>query len=163
MFYRRMILMCFLIMISPLNVYAISDERTQLAVWTNESIVATYTYNYKDFLARQREIATYFTAAAWIEYSKAFAKSKLLESVQKNSYDVSAVATMPPEIETIREGYWRAKMPLLVVYKNEHYQQKQYLEITLIFIRAKSGEGVRGFAITSLQTKEVTPVCKCPK
>lgn len=161
MMYQRIILLCFSLLILPLQGWADTGE-TQRAVWVNEAIVATYTYNYQNFLARQKEIATYFTASGWIAYTKAMTDSKLPESVQKNAYYVSAVATMPPQIKQLRDNTWQAIMPLLVVYKNPQYQQKQTLNITLEYTTAPSGQGVRGLAITSLQAKEAEPACQCP-
>ena len=139
-----------------------SMDNTQMAVWANEAIVATYTYNAQNLLSRQKEIAYYFTANGWISYTKALTDSKILEAVKKNNYEVSAVATLPPQIKLIQNNNWEAEMPLLVVYKNPQYQQKQHLMITLQFTTIPSGQGIRGLAITSLQAKPVTPFCECP-
>lgn len=159
MVYSRIILLCFSLLTLPMHAFAADD--TQLAVWANEAIVATYTYNYQTFLSRQKEIASYFTSNGWIAYSKALNDSKLPDAVKKNDYYVSAVATMPPQINMIRDNYWQAVMPLLVVYKNPQYQQTQTLEITIEFVTAPSGQGVRGFAMSSLQSKPIKPPCKC--
>jgi hypothetical protein len=140
--------------------FAVPDN-TQLAVWANEAIVATYSYDYKNFLLRQKEIAKYFTAQGWIAYSTALNAAKLPETVQKNSYFVSAVATLPPEIKVINSTQWQATMPLLVLYKNPQYQQTQQLLITIHFIPAPAGQGVRGLAIASLQAKVIEAPCKC--
>jgi hypothetical protein len=140
---------------------AAPPNNTQLAVWANEAIVATYTYNYKNFLQRQKEIAKYFTASGWIAYSTALNAAKLPKVVQENSFYVNAVATLPPEIKTISEQHWQADMPILVVYKNPQYQQRQHLNVSIHFIQAPSGQGVRGLAISSLQAKESKPSCKC--
>lgn len=161
MIYQRIILLCFSLLLLPIQAVAAASD-TQLAVWANEAIVETYTYDYQNFLARQKDIAVYFTAAGWIAYSKALHDSKLPDAVQKNNYYVSAVATLPPQIKMVSPNNWKAVMPLLVVYKNPQYQQKQTLEITLEFITAPPGQGVRGLAITSLNSKEVKPACRCP-
>ncbi|MDI9819543.1 DotI/IcmL family type IV secretion protein [Tatlockia sp. PL877] len=138
-----------------------TQDETQLAVWANEAIVATYSFNYKNFLPRQKEIAKYFTAGGWSAYSTALNASKLPQVVKENSYYVSAVATLPPEIKTIDASQWQATMPLLVVYKNPQYQQKQDLLVTIRFIQAPAGQGVRGLAIASLQAKVSQPPCRC--
>ncbi len=144
-----------------ISVQAAAPDNTQLAVWVNEAIVATYTYNYKNFLPRQKEIAKYFTASGWTDFSTAVTAAKLPEAVQTNSYYVSAVATLPPEVKALGPNQWQAKMPLLVVYQNPQYKQKQNLEVTIRFIQAPSGQGVRGFAITGLQSKVSEPPCIC--
>ncbi|WED42729.1 DotI/IcmL family type IV secretion protein [Legionella cardiaca] len=141
--------------------FAAAPDKTQLAVWANEAIVATYTFDYQNFLARQKEIAKYFSAAGWTAYSTALNASKLPETVKNNSYFVSAVATLPPEIKTINATQWQAIMPILVLYKNPQYQQKQNLLVTINFVPAPAGQGVRGLSIVSLQSKVTQPPCEC--
>lgn len=140
--------------------FAYADP-TALAVWVNEAIVATYTYDYTNFIARQREIARYFTAPGWTSYSTALNASKLPETIQQNKYYVSAVATMPPEVKSLGQGRWQAIMPLLVIYKNPQYQQKQSLQVTIDFGQTSRGQGIRGLAINSLQAKVSEPPCVC--
>jgi|SRR5580704_2399961 hypothetical protein len=137
-------------------------DRAQIAVWVNEAVVATYTFNYKTFIQQQKEIAKYYTSDGWIAYSKALNASKLPEAVQKNQYDVTAVATEPPRIVTLDPTHWQATMTLLVVYQNPQYQQKQHLKVVLSFSQAPEGEGVRGLSINSIQTTVITPPCQCP-
>lgn len=154
----RAIIIGLLCLTSSLQVCAATDN-TQLAVWANEAIIATFTYDYQNFLTRQKEIATYFTADGWIRYTKALQDANLPETVKANDYYVSAVATMPPEIKLLKEGTWQAIMPVLVVYKNPQNIQKQTLAITLTFV--KSSAGVRGLAVTNLQAAVLKTPCKC--
>jgi hypothetical protein len=147
-----------ILFICPLISFA---DNAQLAVWANEAIVATYTYSFNNFIQRQREIARYFTAQGWTSYSNALNASKLPETVNKNNYFVSAVATMPPEIKQLSQNQWQATMPLLVVYKNPQFQQKQTLEVTINFSQVPSSEGIRGLAINALQAKIIEPPCEC--
>lgn len=136
-------------------------DNTQLSVWVNEAIVATYSYDYKNYLERQRAIAKYFTAEGWTAYSAALNNSKLPEAVKTNAYAVSAVATLPPEIKLISTNHWQAVMPILVVYKNPQYQQKQILNVSIHFESVPAGQGVRGLSISSLQAKISEPPCQC--
>lgn len=132
-----------------------------LSIWVNEAIVATYTYDYKDFLSQQRVIANYYTATGWANYSTAFLKSGIPEAVKKNLYYVSAVATNPPEIKSIGSNKWQAIMPVLVSYKNPQYQQKQTLQITIIFSATPSDPNIRGLAIEAFETTPLTPTYHC--
>lgn len=138
-----------------------APDRAQLAVWANEAIIATYTFNYKTFLQDQKEIAKYYSSVGWIAYNKALNDSKLPEAVQKNQYDVTAVATHPPRLVTLDPTHWQAVMPILVVYQNPQYQQQQNLNVVLRFSTAPSGQGVRGFNVESIQTKVISPPCHC--
>ncbi|HAT8177943.1 TPA: type IV secretion protein IcmL [Legionella pneumophila] len=149
-----------LISITTKLTYA-GPDRTQLAVWANEAIIATYTFDYKNFMQQQKEIAKYFSADGWIAYSKALNQSKLPEAVQKNAYFVNAVATEPPKLITLDPTHWQAIMPILVVYKNPQYVQKQNLKVILGFTVASPGQGVRGFSVTSLQSTPISPPCQC--
>jgi hypothetical protein len=136
-------------------------DQAAMAVWVNEAIVATYSYNYKTYLQDQKKIAKYFTADAWIAYTKALNDSKLPESVQSNMYFVSAVPTEPPVITPIDATHWKAIMNVLVVFQNPQYKQHQNLKVTLEFGIAPSDQGVRGYTITSLQTLPTKPPCQC--
>lgn len=151
----------FFVLLSPLN-FATPD-RTQLAVWANEAIIATYSYDYKNFLEQQKEIAKYFTSEGWIAYTKALNESKLLETVKNNEYQVSSVATNPPKIITLDPTHWQATMPILVVYKNTKNQQQQTLKVIIGFSEAPAGQGVRGLSISSLKSTVSEPLCQCKK
>ncbi len=159
---RRLMTLCFLALsLNSAQLFAL-PEPTQLSVWANEAVVATYTYDYQNFITQQRNIAKYFTASGWTGYSAALNTSQLPQMIQKNSYVVSAVALLPVELKTIDTNHWQAKMPLLVVYKNPQYQQKQTLDVTIQFTTAPSGQGVRGLAITNLVSKVTKNPCQCP-
>ena len=158
--FKTSLLLCVFFLLSKSLMAA--SYSVPLAVWANEAIVATYTFTHQDFLKRQKEIAKYFTSEGWINYTKALQQSGLPESVKQNQYDVSAVATSPPEIKKLSEDTWQAVMPLLVIYKNPQYLQKQTLQVTILFTEVPKGQGVRGMAISSLKSKIKQPACRCP-
>lgn len=135
-------------------------SNSQLTVWVSEAVVSTYTFDFENFLKQQKEIAKYFTADGWINYTKAFEASKLPEMVKKHSYYVSSVPLFPPVIKQISEQEWQASIPILVVYQNPEYKQKQTLKVTINFIKA-SNEGVNGFAIISLISTVTEAPCQC--
>lgn len=138
-----------------------SPEQAPLSVWVNEAIVATYSYGYKNYLEDQKKIAKYFTTDGWIAYSNALNASKLPDAVQKNLYQLSAVATQPPIITNLDPTHWKATMNLLVIYQNPQYQQRQNLKVAISFMQAPSGQGVRGYSITSLHATAIKPPCQC--
>ena len=159
--FSRSLTLCFLtLFLNPTRLLAQPDA-TQLSVWANEAVVATYTYDYQNFITQQRNIAKYFTADGWTGYSAALNTAQLPQMVQKNSYFVSSVALLPIKLTTVDAQHWQAKMPLLVLYKNPQYQQKQTLDVTIQFTTAPSGQGVRGLAITSLKSEVTTKPCQC--
>ncbi|MBA2649771.1 MAG: DotI/IcmL/TraM family protein [Legionella sp.] len=146
--------------------YAITDAHSapsaiELSVWANEAIVTTYSFDYSNYLNAQKNMAQYFTGEGWIAYFEALNNSKILDSVKKNAYTVSAVATLPPKIIFLDPTHWQAFMPVLVVYKNATYQQQQHLTVTLNLTKAPADQGVRGMAISSFKSLVTAPPCEC--
>ncbi|RUR12890.1 DotI/IcmL family type IV secretion protein [Legionella sp. km772] len=138
-----------------------APDNVALLVWANEAIVSTYTTNYKTFAQDQKRLAQYFTTEGWIAYSKALNASKLPEAIQKNAYEVSSVASAPPQLAVVDQNHWTVTMPILVQYKNPQYQQQQSLNIVLGITLASPGQGIRGYAITSLKSSVTKPPCQC--
>jgi hypothetical protein len=141
--------------------YAAASEDAPLLVWANEAIIASYTFSAANYLDDQKKIARYFTSGGWIAFNKALNASKLPEVIKKNAYEVTAVATAPPELVTLDPTHWTVIMPILVQYKNPQYNQQQQLKVTLGFTTATAGQGMRGYAITSLQSVVTQPPCQC--
>ena len=138
-----------------------APSNTELAVWANEAIIATYTFDYQNFITEQKTIAKYFTADGWIKYNTALLESKLPDQVKKNSYFVSAVAQLPIQLKTIDNNHWEDSAPIVVVYKNPSYQQKQTLQVTIQFSAVQPEQGVRGLAITQLTSVPTEKPCEC--
>jgi hypothetical protein len=161
MSYLRLIGLLLVGLFVSLPANALLMDNSQRAVWANEAIVATFTYDHNNFLDRQKDIAHYFTADGWIRYSQALKEAHLAETVKSHFYTVNAVATQPPDITALGSGKWQAVMPVLVVYKNPEYTQQQTLKITVTFIEAPSGTGVRGFAMTDLVAVVDKAPCQC--
>lgn len=134
----------------------------QPAVWANEAIIATYTFDHAHFIEQEKALAKYFTSAGWIDYSQAMQASNLPQQIKANAYVVTAVATLPPTLKSMPNGSWEATMPILVLYKNPAYSQKQDLSVVLKFVESTT-QGVRGFAIQSLKSTVITPPCQCAK
>ncbi|MDF1758282.1 MAG: DotI/IcmL family type IV secretion protein [Legionellaceae bacterium] len=143
------------------NAFA-EPSKTKLAVWVSETAVFTYTFDFKNFVKQQKEIAKYFTADGWIGYSKALIESKLPEDVKKNSYYVSSIPTMPPTIKKIGDNRWEGTVNLLVIYKNPVYKQKQNLKVVIYFEKSEK-LGVNGFAVSSMKSIVTEPPCRCSK
>lgn len=134
---------------------------SELSVWVNEAIVSTYTFNYENYLDEQKRIAHYFAPDAWITYSNALTASKILDTIQKNKFKVSAVAQSTPNIKLISPDKWSADMDVLVVYSNNNTEQRQTLKVNIGFSHANPPAGVRGLQIDSYQSKVETPSCSC--
>jgi hypothetical protein len=131
-----------------------------LQVWTNEAIVNLYDFTAGNWLARQKDMAQYFTAEAWMAYQAALKKTQLIQQVTENSFSVSAVSTAPPTVKSIDATSWDAKMPVLVQFKNQNGVQFQNFEVNLKIIKVNDS-GLRGFAIQQYDSKVLKELCAC--
>lgn len=136
-------------------------EQAAMNVWVSEAVVATYSYDYKDFLLQQQHIAKYFTADGWINYSKALKDSKLPEAVAKNHYEVSAIPIDTPQVHQVDPNHWNASIKLLVIYKNATYKQHQMLNVDVNITTAPSGQGIRGLSVSNLKSTLIKEPCQC--
>lgn len=131
-----------------------------LQVWTNEAIVNLFDFTAENWLARQKDMAQYFTADAWMAYEVALKKTKLIQQITDNKFSVSAVSTAPPLVKSIDASTWDAKMPVLVQFKNEHGVQFQNFQIDLKIIKVNAG-GLRGYAIQQYNSTILKELCDC--
>lgn len=157
--YWRLMIFVFLSLFN-INFSFATPSQSKLTVWVSEAVISTYTFDYKNFLNQQKEIAKYFTADGWINYTKALEASKLPEAVKKHSYNVSSVPLLPPTIKNISANEWQATIPILVIYQNPDYKQKQTLKVVVDFVKADK-EGVNGFAIKNLISTVTEQPCQC--
>ena len=133
-----------------------------LSVWVSEAVISAYTFSDKTLIEDQRLLAKYFSAQGWINFSKALDSAKLKDSVLQNHYSVSALADAPPEIQKLSDrNEWQATMPITVFYKNPEHQQKQNLSVSITFGPVSGDAGVRGFAISSFESKISSDFCIC--
>ena len=141
------------------NVFALAPN-VPLQVWTNEAIVNLYNFDADNWQARQKDMAQYFTADAWLAYQAALKKTHIIQQVTDNKFSVSAVATAPAEVKAINTSSWETKMPVLVQFKNENGLQFQNFEVNLKIIKVEQG-GLRGYAIQQYNAKVLTALCPC--
>lgn len=144
----------------PVKFSFAEPAQSTLVVWVSDAVVATYTFDFANLIKQQKAIARYFTADAWMQYTKALTDSKLLDTVKNNSYYVSAVPLLPPTIKKITKNEWIAEIPILVIYQNPAYKQKQTLKVTVDFVKTDA-EGKNGFAIKSLNSVVTEQPCQC--
>jgi intracellular multiplication protein IcmL len=137
------------------------EPSVPLQVWVNEAIVNTYTFNDTNLIDRQKDMSQYFTAEAWKVYLDTLNRSNIITQVKENHFQVSAVATLPPKINTQANGSsWKASMPILVQYKSKDNTLKQNLEINLIIVKNNSSNS-RGYAIIQYEAKPLDKPCNC--
>ncbi|MCC5791420.1 MAG: DotI/IcmL family type IV secretion protein [Legionellaceae bacterium] len=137
------------------------DADIARAIWVQQAILSTYHYDHHDYLGQQKQIARYFTAKAWMDYSKALSAAQMPQQVQEHQWTVTAVAIRPPTVSALPEHHWQAEMPILVSYRNDDKEQLQTINVRLQFTGASGATGVDGYAIVSFQSRMIGEPCTC--
>lgn len=150
----------------PLKAPKTSDD---VMLFSYRLLLVVYNFNYQNYLPRQKEAATMFTGEGWDSFLTSLTKSRLIDSIKKNKYFVSVTPLSPPSIvdQGLKTGtyFWKVKQPAMVIYKNDTYQQVQYLNIdmTLVFengIKARDFIATKGEPINCQKTSSfltITP------
>lgn len=137
-----------------------SEPEVNLSVWANEAAVSVYTFSYKNWQSRQSQMGSYFMPKAWTAYLAAQNQSNILKQVADNHMQVSAVATMPPNITQVNPNLFKVKIPLVVSYKGVNSIQIQHLSLELEVVKTDV-HGRRGYAINQF-VATIDPVpCTC--
>ena len=148
------ILLCF-----TKNLHAI-EPSVPMQTWVNQAIVNVYTFSYKDWKQRQKDMAAYFTPDAWKAFLAAMNQSNMITQTTKSQLTVSAVATLPPTIKSIGKNLYEAQMPILVSFTGSTGTEVQHLTIKLhVFKTENSGFGE--FAINQFEASIDKLPCSC--
>lgn len=142
------------------SVHSVDDNITR-TLWASHAIINIYHYNHDTYLADQKHIARYFSASAWINYTKAINAAQLPELIKKNQWQVRSVPIKPPVLKALPENHWQADMPVLVQYKNPQREQYQTVNVSIQFGPAKKGTGIEGWTIDSFQANILQQPCQC--
>lgn len=151
----------FIIFASP----AFSQEKTKntlaQSLWASQVISSVYHYDYQHYLADQKKIARYFSAKAWIDYTKANLSVKLPQLVQQNQWTVRSVPIAPPTIKALPQAHWQANMPVMVAYKNAQQVQYQTMQVQVQFSTAPPDASGNQWRVVSFKATPLQPSCKC--
>ena len=138
-----------------------TDNTLTQSLWANQVISSVYHYDYNTYMADQKKIARYFSAAAWIEFTKANAKVKLPQLIKEHQWSVRSVPIAPPVLKPLPEGHWQADMPILVQYKNNQQAQYQTMQVQLQFSAAKQSSAGNKWRVDSFKATVLQSPCKC--
>ncbi len=148
---KKIILFVLLLPISQAFAIRAPASDIDAKILTNKAVISVYTYSYNNIEQRQQQTAMLFTSNGWVAFIKAFIKSGIKANVEKHRYHVTSVATAPVKIDkkVLTRGIfnWYTTMPVMVVYKNDDYQQVQYLNAHVHIVYQK-GLKVQEFKIS---------------
>lgn len=171
-------LSCFLLLMTQIS-YATENEiqvkspvsGIKVKLFALNALFSVYDFDHSNITHRQKAAAKLFTGDGWANFLSAMNKSKLLDYVRKNKYQVTTTALRPALIskQALRYGvyYWDVEYPAMVVFKNEKVQQVQYLNIKqrVVYknkeLQVEKFLATQGKAINCEQTsKEITQASK---
>lgn len=105
----------------------------KVKIFAVDTLFAVYDFDHKNIKEHQKEAAKRFSGDGWTDFLSAMDNSKLMDSVTKNKYIVTTTPLLPAKIskQALKQGvyYWIVEYPAMIVFKNDDYQQVQYVNI----------------------------------
>lgn len=108
---------------------------TAIKAFSFNLLLSVYDFKPDNMQENFQSAAKNFSSNGWQTFMKALLDSKVLNSVKKNNYLVTSTPLSPPEIleKGLYKGvyFWKVGFPAMIVFKNDTYQQVQYVTIKL--------------------------------
>lgn len=99
----------------------------------------------------------YFTSKGWEQFQEALTSSKLLQTIEDQHVDMSAVVSGAPVIlgQAVVHGRftWRIKLPVLITFTSASSQTKQSLYVTMDVQRVPVLDAEKGIQISNFTTE----------
>lgn len=105
----------------------------KVKIFAIDTLFAVYDFDHTNIKEHQKQAAKMFSGDGWTDFLSVIESSKLMDSVTKNKYVVTTSPLLPAKIskQALKQGvyYWIVEYPAMIVFKNDDYQQVQYVNI----------------------------------
>ena len=105
----------------------------KVKIFAIDSLFAVYDFNHTNIKEHQKATAKMFSGEGWTDFLSVIKNSKLMDSVIQHKYVVTTSPLLPARIskQALKQGvyYWIVEYPAMIVFKNDDYQQVQYVNI----------------------------------
>lgn len=145
--------------IQPLDKPKEFSTESTILQWATRSAIASYTFNYVNFMQELQAASIFFTPKGWDNFLDALISSNNLEAVKVRKFIVSSEAYGVPKVlrhGVIRGRYtWEISLQLLVTFRNEEQFNQQKLKILMKVQRISSLNSPRGIGIDQFVVEPV--------
>ena len=123
----------------------------EVIAWASQAAVASMTFNYKDYQARLKNAAGYFTQEGWQKFSSGMVSAQFVDLVvaQKRSL----IATAAGQGAIVQNGFvdgayaWHIVLPMALYYSSEDGEEGSHrMNLSLIVTRSDVNKDGRGIA-----------------
>lgn len=138
-----------LIPMVPLNQPNLSTPA--LLSWVAQAASETMSFSFSNYRRSLQESSRHFTRAGWESFSKALQQSRIIESVEVNAQEVTAVPRGAPILksEGIVAGQyqWVVQIPVILSYVSGSKTRSDNWIITIVVVRVPRLESPNGVGI----------------
>lgn len=138
-----------LIPMVPLNQPNLSTPA--LLSWVAQSTSETMSFSFSNYRRNLQESSRHFTRAGWESFSTALQQARIIESIETNLQEVTAVPRGAPVLksEGVAGGQyrWVVQIPLLLTYVSGSKSRTENWIVTLVVVRVPRLESPNGVGI----------------
>ncbi len=122
-----------------------------LLSWVAQATSETMSFSFSNYRRNLQEASRHFTRAGWESFSAALQQARIIESVEANTQEVTAVPRGAPVLQS--EGVaggqyqWVVQIPMLLTYVSGSKSRSDNWLITLVIVRVPRLESPNGVGI----------------
>jgi intracellular multiplication protein IcmL len=122
-----------------------------LLSWVAQAASETMSFSFSNYRRSLQESSRNFTRTGWESFSTALQQSRIIESIEANTQEVTAVPRGAPVLnyEGVSGGVyqWRVQIPMILTYVSGSKQRTDNWIITLVVVRVPRLESPNGVGI----------------
>ncbi len=122
-----------------------------LLSWVAQAASETMSFSFSNYRRNLQESSRYFTREGWESFSKALQQAKIIESIEENVQELTAVPRGAPIVT--QEGLvggqyqWQVQIPMVLTYVSGSKQRSDSWIITIVVVRVPRLESPNGVGI----------------
>ncbi len=122
-----------------------------LLSWVAQSASETMSFSFSNYRRNLQESSRHFTRAGWDSFSQALQQSRIIESIEANTQEVSAVPRGAPVLksESVVAGQyqWVVQVPMILSYVSGSKTRTDKWIVTIVVVRVPRLESPNGVGI----------------
>ncbi len=122
-----------------------------LLSWVAQSTSETMSFSFSNYRRNLQESSRHFTRAGWESFSTALQQARIIESIEANTQEVTAIPRGAPILksEGVSGGQyqWVVQIPMLLSYVSGSKSRSDNWIITLVVVRVPRLESPNGVGI----------------
>ena len=138
-----------LIPMVPLNQPNLSTPA--LLSWVAQAASETMSFSFSNYRRNLQQSSRHFTRAGWESFSTALQQSRIIESIEANTQELTAVPRGAPilKYEGVVAGQyqWQVQIPMILTYVSGSKSRSDNWILTLVIVRVSRLESPNGVGI----------------